>query len=584
MHDHQHDPPRGATPDVDGAEDRYELIARGSHDGIWDLDLRSGEMYVSDRWLELAGDGVVPPTVEGWLDRIHPDDRSLAEEATAAHLARATDHLEIEVRLIVGDADSDTDGHSLRWVLIRGLADDNEPPQRIAGSITDTSDAHKAEVTLRQQALHDPLTGLPNRTFLREELNRHLALGRRHPDSRVALLFLDLVGFKAVNDHFGHDAGDEILRVIGRRLRFATRPEDLPARLGGDEFVVAMAGLDDTESALQVAERLVELLQKPITVHDHDHVIRPSAGLVVTADQRWTPESLIREADTAMYRAKRRGSERVEVHVLAQPDRSGNERNAASLEAAAREGRLLMHYQPIVMPESGLITGYEALLRWRRPGRGVVSIYDNDVDIVPQLDRFLSRWALEHAIDDAAAAITRGCDVPTLAVNISRTHLVDPDLAPTIRTKLASHSLDPEWLRLEIGATATDGLDMTVLEPIRRLGVRLHLDGFGNEGASLRRLHAVDPVAVKIDRRIISAMLDDVAALRLVRAICAAAIASDILVVASGVELQATANILGDVGCTLAQGSLYGAPDSPNAAFRKSTEFGRSTSVSAALL
>lgn len=557
-------------------EDRYELIARGAHDGIWDLDLTTGELYVSERWVEVAGVTEPPALLDGWMAMIHPDDRELASEAAAAHIAGATEHLEVEIRLLGRD-------DSTRWILLRGLADSGDPPTRIAGSITDTSESHNAEVALRHQALHDPLTGLPNRTFLLEELNRLLGGQKRNPGMQVALLFLDLVGFKHVNDTFGHDAGDEILRVIGRRLRFATRPDDLPARLGGDELVVAMAGFGDSETAAQVAERIVALLRKPITVHDHDHSIVPSAGLVVADHHRWAPTDLIRHADTAMYRAKRRGSERVEVHTLVDTA-TGTGPDTRSLEAAAREGRLLMHYQPIVMPENGFTIGHEALLRWRRPGRGVVSAYDDGLEIDPQLDRSLSRWALAHAIEDAANALARGCDVPSLAVNISRTHLVEPDLSADIGDRLHAASLPPDWLRFEVDANALEGIDPASFAPFRRQGVRLHVDNFGVNESSLRLLHAVEPVAVKIDRRLVDAMVDDVEALRLVRAICAAASASGIVAIACGVELPATARILRDVGCTLAQGSLFGAPTTPDTAFRSSRGPLQSSSVSASLL
>lgn len=566
----------GSAGDHTRTEDRYELIARGAHDGIWDLDLTTGELYVSERWVEVAGVTEPPAELDGWIEMIHPDDRELASEAAAAHIAGATEHLEVEIRLL-GPEDT------TRWILLRGLADSGDPPTRIAGSITDTSESHNAEVALRHQALHDPLTGLPNRTFLLEELNRLLGGQKRNPGMQVALLFLDLVGFKNINDTFGHDAGDEILRVLGRRLRFAIRPDDLPARLGGDEFVVAMAGFGDSETAAQVAERIVGLLRKPITVHDHDHVIVPSAGLIVADHHRWAPPDLIRHADTAMYRAKRRGSERVEVHTIVDVA-AGEDHDTRSLESAAREGRLLMYYQPFVSPETRVTIGHEALLRWRRPGRGVVSAYEDGLEIDPQLDRALSRWALEHAIEDAANALARGCDVPSLAINLSRTHLVETDLADDIGTRLDEHGLPPEWLRLEVAAEALDGIDPAALEPLRRLGVRLHVDNFGIAESSLHLLQAVDPIAVKIDRRLVASMVDDVEALRLVRAVSAAAQASDILVVACGVELPATARILRDIGCSLAQGSLYGAPTTPDSAFRPAGSPFQSSSISASLL
>lgn len=556
-HDH------GATqraPSGAPDEQRFDLIARGSQDGMWELDLATGDVYVSDRWCEIAGVTEAPSDMDGWVEVVHPQDRDLVREAAAAHVAGTTDHLEVEIRLTPADGVT-------RWIILRGLADGAETTRRLAGSITDTTAAHHAEVSLRHQALHDPLTGLPNRTFLMEDLNRHHAIERRNPGARIALLFLDLVGFKSINDHFGHDAGDEILRVVGRRLRFATRPEDLPARLGGDEFIVVMSGLSDDGAALQVAERIVAVLAKPIPVHDVDHQIVASAGLVMTTDDRWSPESLIREADTAMYRAKRRGSQQVEVQVLQHGARSREDTDDRSLATAADEGRLLVHYQPILVPEGLHVVGYEALLRWRRPGRGVVSAFRDGGLIQPNLERFLSRWALDRAIDEAVSARTSGIDIPMLAVNISRSHLVDAALAPSLEHKLATTGLAPEQLRLEIRSDTLDGLDVSVLEPLLRLGIRFHLDGFGVGDTSLRRMLDIAPLAVKIDPAITAAMLDDIDALRLVRSICAAANAADILVIAGGVELPAAVDAARQAGCTMVQGTYFNAPCSASSAF-----------------
>lgn len=548
--------PDGARASGTGQDERYELIARGAHDGIWDLDLETGEIFVSDRWLEVAGVESPPSSVEDWLAFVHPEDRELATEATLAHLEGRTDHLEIEVR--IGE-----DPVSMRWVLLRGLADRHDPPRRVAGSITDTSSERSRESRLRHQAFHDALTGLPNRSYLVEELNRHCARERREPSRFVALLFLDLVGFKSVNDHFGHDVGDEILREIGRRLRVATRPEDLPSRLGGDEFVVVMPSVDAADDALGVAERLVSLLIEPISAGGAEHRIVPSAGLVLAGDVGWTPERLIREADTAMYRAKREGSNRIEAHTIAPVDHT-EPQTTRSLEAAAGEGRLLLHYQPIVAMAGGQIVGYEAVLRWRRPGRGVVPAYSTGVEIDPVLDGQLSAWALAHALAEPAA---KGAE-HMLAVNISRMHLVDPEFPGQVMDALHHHQREPGTLCLELAAADLDGLDVSFLDPLRRLGVRVHLDGFGEEGASLALLHHVSPDAVKLHSALTASLLEHGPTQRLVRSIVAASLAAGTSVIAPNIEVPATARMLLDFGCVLGQGNLY-APPSPAAnAFR----------------
>lgn len=554
MHDENE---QSATGGRTGVGDRLGLIAGGSQDGIWDLDLESGEIFVSARWLELTGVDRAPTSFDEWIELVHPDDRSLVKEATLAHLSGNTGHLEVEVRLL-GD-----DGYP-QWILVRGLADGNDPPRRIAGSITDTSATHRTVHQLRHQAFHDPLTGLPNRTFLLEELNRHHARELRDRSDGIAVLFLDLVGFKGVNDHFGHDVGDEILRTIGRRLRVATRPEDLPTRLGGDEFVVVMADIDSTDAALQVAERLVRLIERPIAAGGIDHDLVASAGLVVTDDSSWTPESVIREADTAMYRAKRRGSDRIESSTVRRIEADTTAAPWRALETAAEEGRLLLHYQPMVSLDDRRVVGYESFLRWRRPGRGIVPAYSLATEIDPVLDAHLSSWALAHSVEEAS---TRGSGVPMLAVNVSRMHLVGARFVQDIEELLSKHDLDPAWLRLEVSAQSLDGIDLRSLDPLRRLGLGLHLDDFGAGDASIRLLHEARPDAVKLSGPLCEAALSDAGAQRMLRAVCAASEVEGIVATGTNIEVPATARVLQDSGCAIGQGNLYGVPGPPQMAF-----------------
>lgn len=551
---------------------RYDLIARGAQDGIWDIDLVDGSVTVSARWLEIAGVEDPPTSFEKWLELVHPEDRILAREAALAHLSGNTDHLEVEVR--IGSESGGT-----RWVLVRGIADGEDPPRRMAGSITDTSSAHVTEHRLRYQAFHDPLTGLPNRTFLMEELNRHQARERRNPTNGIALLFLDLVGFKTINDNYGHDVGDEILRTIGRRLQIATRPDDLPTRLGGDEFLVVMAGIESVDGALVIAERLVRMLRQPIAAGGREHRLVPSAGIVITAGANWSPDALIREADTAMYRAKRRGSDRIESHVLVDTAGDTAAPLATSLAGAAEEGRLLLHYQPIVDLASAEVLGYEALLRWRRPGRGVVPAYGN-VHMAPTLDGELSRWALQHSVAEVAAS---PADVPMLSVNVSRIHLVDANLVDDITRLLATHDRDPSWLCLEVSARSIDGLDTSFLQPLRRLGVKLYLDDYGSGETSIRRLHDLRPDAVKIDSSITAAMLSDEREHALVRSIVAACAVHGIPLIGEGLEVPATARALLEMGCASGQGNLFAAAAPPRSAFADVAAIGPS-SVSAFML
>jgi diguanylate cyclase (GGDEF)-like protein/PAS domain S-box-containing protein len=286
------------------SEERYALALRGANDGIWDWDLRSGRFYCSPRGQELLGYAPedTPDAIGEWIGRVHPDDRAALRAGLDAHVAGETASFESEHRLRAPDG-------SYRWMLARGLAvrDSGGRATRVAGSLSDITDRKSTEARLEHDALHDALTGLPNRALFADRLEQALRRAERREDAiSCAVLFLDLDRFKAVNDAFGHQTGDELLCTVARRLESAVRPGDTVARLGGDEFTVLLEEISGVQEATRVAERIQSTLAEPFRIAGRELDICASIGIALGTSEVG-PKELIHEADMAMYRVKAEG-------------------------------------------------------------------------------------------------------------------------------------------------------------------------------------------------------------------------------------------------------------------------------------
>jgi diguanylate cyclase (GGDEF)-like protein/PAS domain S-box-containing protein len=292
------------------SEQRYALATRGSADGLWDWNVESGDMYFSPRWFEMLGyeDGEIAQAVASWYRLCHPDDLPRLKAEIAAHLSDGSTHFILEHRLRHKDG-------SYRWMLCRGLAvrRDDGTAYRMAGSLTDVHDRKVAEQRLYHEAAHDALTGLPNRVLLQDLLSRAIARARRQNNYSYALLFIDLDGFKAVNDTHGHMVGDQLLIAVARRLESTLRPGDTVARLAGDEFTLLLDGLRLADDALLVAERVQRALAAPFDVAGKRVRVTASVGVTIGPAQYDRYEDVLRAADNAMYRGKAAGGARVIV-------------------------------------------------------------------------------------------------------------------------------------------------------------------------------------------------------------------------------------------------------------------------------
>src|SRR4029453_2089974 len=352
------------------SEERDALAMRGANDGLWDWNLRTNDIYFSLRWKEMLGcqESDIEDSVEEGFARVHPEDREQLETALRMHLKGQTEHFEHEHRMLHQDG-------TYRWVLSRGLAvcDHTGNVTRMAGSQTD--------ITERKVA--DGLTGLPNRMLFMERLAHTLERVKRHKDSMFAVLFLDLVLLKVLNDSLGHVVGDQLLIALAHRLETSLRSSDTVARLGGiptmarlgdDEFTILLDEIHNVSDATCVAERLQQQLTMPFTISGHEVFTTASIGIALSATGYDRPEDILRDAETAMYRAKNRGKACHEVFDTDMYARAVTLLQVEiDLRRAVERQEFLVFYQPIVHLGRGQLVGFEALVRWRHPQRGLVS-------------------------------------------------------------------------------------------------------------------------------------------------------------------------------------------------------------------
>jgi diguanylate cyclase (GGDEF)-like protein/PAS domain S-box-containing protein len=554
------------------SQERYALAARAANDALWDWDLIDNRIYLSERWYRMLGldPGEALASPEIWFERAHPQDRQPLRLSVQEHLEGGDSHFEYEHRLRTADG-------SYRWVLCRGMLVRNDAhiPMRFVGSMSDVTARKEAEARLVHDALHDALTGLPNRVLFMERLAHAIQVARRNPDMRSALLFLDLDNFKVVNDSMGHWAGDELLRAVAGRIERCLRGTDLLARFGtekalarfgGDEFTILLMGVRDQDDAVRVAKRVLEELGKPFHFRGQEVYTTASAGISFVDAGCDDPSKLLRNADIAMYRAKADGRAGYAIFDEAMHESAVRrlELETALRQALQRE-QLRLHYQPVISLGSGGIVGFEALLRWEHPSRGLIS----PAEFVPLAEETglitsIGAWVLQEACTQLAAwqrAYPRR--ELTMAVNISSRQFSHQDLAAQVREVLAETSLPPRSLKLEITESVLVDNNETfqrTLSRLQKLGVALHMDDFGTGYSSLSYLHQFPFETLKIDRSFVSNMAEGQRSIELVCSIVKLARALGMNTTAEGVETTQQLSWLRDRHCQHAQGYLFSKP------------------------
>jgi diguanylate cyclase (GGDEF)-like protein/PAS domain S-box-containing protein len=551
------------------SQERYALVAQSAHDGLWDWNLKSNEVYFSPRWKSMLGysENEIGNSLAEWFKRVHPEDIARLKTELSTHLAGSSTHFENEYRLLHQDG-------NYRWIIIRGLAirDADGKPYRIAGSQTDITQSKATEAKLLHDAFHDALTGLPNRLWFIEQLDYAIKQTKRHQDYVFALLFLDLDRFKVVNDSLGHTIGDQLLVAIAHRIKACLHPGDVIARLGGDEFTILLENVDINQ-AKQVADQIQQELAVPFNLSGHNVFTTVSIGIALSHTDYDRPEDLLRDADMTMYRAKALGKARSEVF-----DQTMHHQAMARLQLeidlrrALENQELLVYYQPILSLKNSKITGFEALVRWQHPTRGFISpsefipVAEETGLIIP-----IGCWVLRQACQQMQAwQQLMPLNSPlTISVNISAKQFAQPHLIQTIRQILWQTGLDAGSLKLEITESVLlNNADAAValLHQLKALGIQLSIDDFGTGYSSLSYLHYLPIDTLKIDRSFVHNVDCDPEKIEIIRTIIALAWNLGMNVVAEGVETKKQMYQLQALECEFGQGYLFSRPVDANAA------------------
>ena len=433
--------------------------------------------------------------------------------------------------------------------------------ERISRTLEDTKEH------FRHAAFHDSLTGLPNRLMFSELLKVEIESARHRPDYLFTVLFLDLDRFKNINDSLGHTHGDLLLVAFAQRLEGCLRPTDTLARFGGDEFAILLSSLDDAADAIRFAERLQQELTAPFELDKNSAFTTASIGIALSSTGYDRPEDILRDADTAMYRAKENGKARYEMFDTGMHASAVSRlRLESDLRQAIEQQEFCVHYQPIIVMETGKLAGFEALVRWNHPERGLVS----PEDFIPAAEETglivpIGQWVLEHACMSIVEWQRQSPCFRTLSlsVNLSARQIAQSAMVQQVKRVLERSGLNPHCLKLEI----TESVVMenaeaaaAMFKQLRTLGVQLSIDDFGTGYSSLSYLHRFPVNYLKIDRSFVSRMTEANDNAEIVRTIATLARNLGLEVIAEGVETQEQYQQLKALGCEYGQGYLFSYP------------------------
>jgi len=542
---------QGADP-----SERIAVLHEGARDGLWDWDVGADRLRVSKRWQELLGlsGGTCGLSSKEWFQRVHPRDLEDLKRAIDVHLEGRSDALEHDFRVLGS-------GSSWRWVSCRAVC---RSGRLLGGSLADITEERELESRLLRELFHDPLTGLPNKAHFLERVGRSLMRTRRKGGAEIAVLHLDLDRFHHVNDSLGVRAGDALLTEVAERVNACMRAGDTLSHFGADKFAVLMDGVKGVREAVELAESIGARLRAPICIDEHEIFPDGTVGIAISHPLHVRAEDLLRDAVAAMHRAKEDGLLRYEVH---DPGMKVTAKERLLLEGdlhhALERDELKLHYQPIVSFASGRLSGFEALLRWQHPDRGLVRpdqfipIAEENGLIVP-----IGAWVLEEAcrqLVEWQASLDAARDI-TVAANLSARQFDDPRLLNTVERALDRSGLAADGLKLEMTESvvmAPTRRNKRTLHSLRERGIKILIDDFGTGYSSLSALNTFPLDSLKIDRSFVNGMENEQDKVNIVKMILDLASHLSLDVVAEGVETAEQLGMLRDLECEHGQGYYF---------------------------
>jgi diguanylate cyclase (GGDEF)-like protein/PAS domain S-box-containing protein len=559
----------GITHGIVSDVERRALALTGAGDMIWDWDVSADKVFTSPETEHILGlkRGTLEGSAASWLDVLHPLDRDRFRTSLDSAVEQRRGRLTQDFRLHAAD------GHYAWFTLkARPVVGSDGEVVRLVGTLTDVSDFKKAEERLLFDAVHDNLTGLPNRELFLDRMEAAFAYARSDPQIRPSVLVIDLDRFKQVNDSVGIAVGDSVLLTIARRLARLLKPQDMLARLSGDQFALPLMSEREPARIVAFTETLRRTLRAPIAFNDREIFMTASIGLALAENQPHRTEEVLKDAELAMYHAKRIGGDRIEVFKPAMRSRKTDRLTIESeLRRAIEREEIKVLYQPIVRLEDRAIAGFEALARWDHPKLGRLSPAEfisiaEEIGLIVDLGLFmLDRTARQLATWQAA---NRGREPITASVNVSSRQLLRHDLIQDLRSVLARSALARGTFKLEI----TESLVMEnpehaaqMLTRIKELGAGLSLDDFGTGHSSLAYLQRFPFDTIKIDQSFVRPTARGTRPV-ILRSIIALAHDLGMEVVAEGAETDGDAVELYQLGCEYAQGFAFGEPMSAQAA------------------
>jgi diguanylate cyclase (GGDEF)-like protein/PAS domain S-box-containing protein len=543
------------------SERQYRLLGEGIKHQVWTATPDGKLDYANARTLEYFGCTLEQILDEGWQTVVHPDDLFDCLRKWKHSLETGKDY-EVEFRLkrhdgtfrwhhALATAGLDAEGKIINWF----------------GTNTDINDKKLAEAKLNHFAGHDTLTNLPNRARFMHQLERAATRAQHNSSFCFAVLFLDLDRFKVINDSLGHSIGDKLLIAIARRLESCIRPGDIVARLGGDEFTVLLSNINEPSDAVSVAKRFLEKLSAPFLLDTYEVFTSASIGIIVSDEINRRPEDFLRDADTAMYRAKEAGKARYEIFNREMHIRNMNLLEMENdLRRAIENKEFRVFYQPIVSLETGEIREFEALIRWQHPKHGLVmpnefiGIAEETGLIIP-----IGEWILKEACRQTARwrkTMPQFSDL-AISVNLSAKQLMHPNLTAQIGKILKETAFNARHLKLEVTESMVmENSDkaLAVISSLKNLGISLSTDDFGTGYSSLSYLHRFPFSCIKIDRSFISKMDSDQKSAAIVRTILLLGQNLHLEIVAEGIENERQLEALQQLGCKTGQGYLFAKP------------------------